>query len=64
LQNYQLAGFRGLGNLQFIGSPKQPFTVCQLVNGVYQQQQYRLGEPIFSYLFPNLQLQLDDLMPT
>jgi hypothetical protein len=34
-----------------------------LVNGVDQQKQYRLGEPIYSYLFPNLQLQLDDIMP-
>ncbi len=56
--------FRGLGGLQFIGNPKQPtFTVCQLVNGVYQQQQYRLGDVICSYLFPSLQLKLDDVMP-
>ncbi len=55
--------FRGLGGLQFIGNPKQPtFTVCQLVNGVYQQQQYRLGDAIYSYLFPNLELKLDDIM--
>jgi Uma2 family endonuclease len=65
IAEYWIVDFRGLGGLQFIGNPKQPtFTVCQLVDGVYQQQQYRLGEPIFSYLFPNLQLQLDDLMPT
>lgn len=65
IAEYWIVDFRGLGVLQFIGNPKQPtFTVCQLVNGVYQQQQYRLGEPIFSYLFPNLQLQLDDIMPT
>jgi Uma2 family endonuclease len=65
IAEYWIVDFRGLGGLQFIGSPKQPtFTVCQLVDGVYQQQQYRLGEPIFSYLFPNLQLQLDDIMPT
>jgi Uma2 family endonuclease len=65
IAEYWIVDFRGLGGLQFIGSPKQPtFTVCQLVDGVYQQQQYRLGEPIYSYLFPNLQLQLDDIMPT
>jgi Uma2 family endonuclease len=57
--------FRGLGGMQFIGNPKQPtFTVCQLVNGVYQQQKYRLGDLISSKLFPNLQLRLDDIMPT
>ncbi|MEG4577951.1 Uma2 family endonuclease [Microcoleus sp. N3A4] len=65
IAEYWIVDFRGLGGLQFIGNPKQPtFTVCQLVDGVYQQQQYRLGEPVYSYLFPNLQLQLDDLMPT
>ncbi|MEB3219838.1 MAG: Uma2 family endonuclease, partial [Nostocales cyanobacterium 94392] len=36
---------------------------CQLVNGVYQQQQYRLGDAINSYLLPNLELKLDDIMP-
>jgi Uma2 family endonuclease len=61
---YWIIDFRGLGGLQFIGNPKQPtFTVCQLVNGVYQQQQYRLGDTIYSYLFPNLEMKLDDLMP-
>ncbi|AFZ10668.1 protein of unknown function DUF820 (plasmid) [Oscillatoria nigro-viridis PCC 7112] len=65
IAEYWIVDFRGLGGLQFIGNPKQPtFTVCQLIDGVYQQQQYRLGEPISSYLFPNLQLQLDDIMPT
>jgi Uma2 family endonuclease len=61
---YWIVDFRGLGGLQFIGNPKQPtFTVGQLVNGVYQQQQYRLGDAISSYLLPNLELKLDDIMP-
>ncbi len=65
IPEYWIVDFRGLGGMQFIGNPKQPtFTVCQLVNGVYQQQQYRLGEPICSYLFPNLQLRLNDIMPS
>ena len=60
---YWIVDFRGLGGLQFIGNPKQPtFTVCQLVNGVYEQQQYRLGDTIYSELLPNLQLKLDDLI--
>lgn len=55
--------FLGLGGLQFIGNPKQPtFTICQLVNGVYQQRQYRLGDTISSGVLPNLQLKLDDIM--
>ncbi|MGM3304799.1 Uma2 family endonuclease [Anabaena sp. WFMT] len=64
IPEYWIVDFRGLGGLQFIGNPKQPtFTVCKLVNGVYQQQQYRLEDTIFSSLFPNLQLKLDDIMP-
>lgn len=63
IPEYWIVDFRGLGGLQFIGNPKQPtFTVCQLVNGIYQQQQYRLGELISSQLFPELQLRLDDLI--
>ena len=64
IPEYWIIDFRGLGGLQFIGNPKQPtFTVCQLVDGIYQQQKYRLGDMICSYLFPNLQLKLDDIMP-
>lgn len=64
IPEYWIVDFRGLGGLQFIGNPKQPtFTVCQLVNGIYQQRQYRLGSAIDSNLFPNLQLKLDDIMP-
>lgn len=64
IPEYWIIDFRGLGGLQFIGNPKQPtFTVFQLINGTYQQQQYRLGDGIKSYLFPNLQLRLDDVMP-
>jgi Uma2 family endonuclease len=65
IPEYWIVDFRGLGGWQFIGNPKQPtFTICQLVDGAYQQQQYRLGDPISSDVFPNLQLRLDDLMPT
>ncbi|NEO54726.1 MAG: Uma2 family endonuclease [Okeania sp. SIO3B5] len=65
IPEYWIIDFKALGGLQFIGNPKQPtFTICQLVNGVYRQQQYRLGEPIYSDLFPNLKLRLDDVMPT
>ncbi len=64
IREYWIVDFRGLGGLQFIGNPKQPtFTVCQLMNGVYQQQQYRSGDAITSKLFPSLQLKLEDIMP-
>ena len=61
---YWIVDFRALGGIAFIGKPKQPtFTVCQLENGEYCQQQYRLGETITSTLFPELCLRLNDLMP-
>lgn len=64
IPEYWIIDFRGLGGLQFIGKPKQPtFTVCYLVDDVYQQQQYRLGDLIKSRLLPNLQLRLDEIMP-
>jgi len=64
IPEYWIVDFRGLGGIAFIGKPKQPtFTVCQLVNGEYRQQQYRLGQTITSTLLPELQLRLDDLMP-
>ena len=64
IPEYWIIDFRALGGLQFIGNPKQPtFTVCQLVDGIYQQQKYRLEDVISSYLFPSLQLKLDDVMP-
>lgn len=65
IPEYWIVDFRGLGGWQFIGNPKQPtLTVCYLVNGVFEQQKYRLGENIHSYLLPKLQLKLDEIMPT
>ena len=64
IPEYWIVDYRGLGGIAFIGKPKQPtFTVCQLVNEDYQQQQYRLGEQIFSPTFLNLQLCLNDVLP-
>jgi Uma2 family endonuclease len=64
IPEYWIVDFRGLGGINFIGKPKQPtFTVCQLVDDRYQQQQYRLGDRITSRLLPELQLRLDDVMP-
>jgi len=64
IPEYWIVDFRGLGGIAFIGKPKQPtFTVCQLANGEYAQQRYRMGEAIASNLFPALSLRLDDIMP-
>jgi Uma2 family endonuclease len=64
ISEYWIVDFRALGGIQFIGNPKQPtLTICQLINGVYQQEKYRLGDRIISPLFPDLKLKLDDIMP-
>lgn len=64
IPEYWIVDFRGLGGTAFIGKPKQPtFTVCQLIDDEYQKQRYRIGELINSYNFPELQLQLDNLLP-
>jgi Uma2 family endonuclease len=64
IPEYWIVDFRGLGGFNFIGKPKQPtLTVCQLESDRYHQQQYRLGEWVASSLLPELQLQLDNLMP-
>jgi Uma2 family endonuclease len=64
IPEYWIVDYRGLGGIAFIGKPKQPtFTVCQLLGDEYIWQQYRLGQPIHSAIFPNLQLRLDDVLP-
>ena len=64
IPEYWITDFRGLGGTAFIGRPKQPtLTVCELMGDEYQQRQFRLGEAIASPTFPNLKLQLDDVLP-
>jgi Uma2 family endonuclease len=64
IPEYWIVDYLGLGGVAFIGKPKQPtFTVCQLVDDGYVQQQYRLNELIKSPLLPNLQLTLTQILP-
>ena len=64
ISEYWIVDFRALGGIRYIGDPKQPtLTVNRLVGRLYKQVQYRLGDRIQSPLFPELNLQLDDLMP-
>lgn len=64
IPEYWIVDYRGLGGVAFIGKPKQPtVTLCQLIGEDYTQRQFRLGEPIASPLFENLQLRLDDVLP-
>ncbi|WGV24756.1 Uma2 family endonuclease [Halotia branconii] len=64
IPEYWIVDYRGLGGVAFIGKPKQPtFTVCQLNEDIYTQQQYRLNQSINSPLLPHLQLCLSDILP-
>ena len=64
ISEYWIVDYLCLGGIAFIGRPKQPtLTVCTLIGDEYQQQQFRLGEKIISPTFPELMLQLDDVLP-
>ncbi len=64
IPEYWIVDYRGLGGWAFIGKPKQPtITICQLIDGDYTQQQFRLEEPVISPLLQNLQLCLRDILP-
>jgi len=57
IQEYWLVDYLGLGGRRYIGSPKQPtFTICSLVDGVYELQQFRGSDRILSPTFPELEL--------
>ena len=59
---YWIVDYLGIGGRRYIGSPKQPtFTVCTLVDGEYELQQFRGGDRIDSPTFPNLQLSVDQV---
>ncbi|MGF1537406.1 MAG: Uma2 family endonuclease [Elainellaceae cyanobacterium] len=58
IQEYWIAEhYLGIGGRRYIGSPKQPtFTVCSLVDGEYELQQFRSGDRILSPVFPAFKL--------
>jgi Uma2 family endonuclease len=57
IPEYWIADHAGLGGTRHIGTPKQPtLTICTLVNGQYQIQQFRGNDAIVSPTFPALNL--------
>ncbi|NBD33884.1 MAG: Uma2 family endonuclease [Cyanobacteria bacterium] len=57
IEEYWIADYLGIGGRRYIGSPKQPtLSVCILVDGEYEIQQFRGDDLIQSRTFPNLQL--------
>ncbi|MEQ9483089.1 Uma2 family endonuclease [Coleofasciculus sp. F4-SAH-05] len=62
IPEYWIVDYLGLGGRRYIGSPKQPtFSVYQLVDGVYQVQQFRGDERIVSAIFPELNLTVNQI---
>ena len=59
---YWIVDYLGVGGRRYIGSPKQPtFTVCTLVEGEYEIQQFRGGDHIISPTFPKFPLTVNQI---
>jgi Uma2 family endonuclease len=62
IQEYWIADYAALGGRRLIGNPKRPtFSVCQLVEGEYEVQQFRDRDLILSPTFPDLRLTADQV---
>jgi Uma2 family endonuclease len=60
---YWIADYAGLGGTRHIGKPKQPtLSICTLVNGEYEIQQFRGDQTIVSLTFPNLKLTAEQVL--
>lgn len=63
IQEYWIVDYLGLGGRRYIGSPKQPtITVCTLMDGEYELQQFRAGDVVISPTLPGLSLAVDALL--
>ncbi|MFN5855459.1 MAG: Uma2 family endonuclease [Pseudanabaenaceae cyanobacterium] len=63
IPEYWIADYAGLGGTRHIGKPKQPtLSICTLVNGEYEIQQFRDNQPITSLTFPNLKLTAEQVL--
>lgn len=62
IQKYWIVDYLGIGGRRYIGSPKQPtLTVCTLVDGEYELQQFRGTDLILSPSFPDWPLTVENL---
>lgn len=62
IEEYWIVDYLGLGGRRYIGSPKQPtFTICTLVDGEYEIQQFRNSDSIVSANFLGLQLTVNEI---
>ena len=63
ISEYWIADYAGLGGTRHIGKPKQPtLSICTLVKGEYEIQQFRGNQRITSITFPNLKLTAEQVL--
>jgi Uma2 family endonuclease len=63
IPEYWIADYAGLGGTRHIGKPKQPtLSVCTLVDGEYEIQQFRGNQTIASTIFPGLKLTAEQVL--
>jgi len=63
ISEYWIADYAGLGGTRHIGKPKQPtLSVCRLVDGEYEIQQFRGNQTIISPTFPDLKLTAEQVL--
>lgn len=65
ISEYWIADYARLGGTRHIGNPKQPtLSICRLVDGEYEIQQFRGNQPIISVTFPDLGLTAEQVLNT
>jgi Uma2 family endonuclease len=63
IPEYWIADYAGLGGTRHIGKPKQPtLSICTLVSGEYEVQQFRGNQDIISITFPDLKLTAEHVL--
>ncbi|MCZ8243570.1 MAG: Uma2 family endonuclease [Microcystis sp. LE19-131.1A] len=63
IPEYWIADYAGLGGTRHIGKPKQPtLSICTLVDGEYEIQQFRGNQTITSTVFPVLKLTAEQVL--
>jgi Uma2 family endonuclease len=63
IPEYWIADYAGLGGTRQIGKPKQPtLSICTLVDGEYEIQQFRGDRRLISPTFPGLSLTAEQVL--
>lgn len=63
IPEYWIVDYAALGGTRYIGKPKQPtLSICTLVDGEYELDQFRGKETIASPTFPDLKLTAEQVL--